>query len=119
MDGRIPNQPKRRAEGWIQWLGLRWILPLENLAAGKNLSPPQICHVLVTEGKDRVLPVFRELANGKTRTRVLDVLFCEGCINGPKMTNALSGFARREMLTDHINERNRLLAGQDVQDSLG
>jgi signal transduction histidine kinase/NAD-dependent dihydropyrimidine dehydrogenase PreA subunit len=75
-------------------------------------------NVLVTEGKDRVLPVFRELADGKSRTRVADVLFCEGCINGPKMTNALSGFARKEMLTDYINERNRLLAGQDVQDSL-
>ena len=68
--------------------------------------------VLVTEGKDRVLPVFRELAEGKSRARVLDVLFCEGCINGPKMTNTLSVFARKEMLTDHINERNGSMAGR-------
>ena len=75
-------------------------------------------NVLVTEGKDRVLPVFRELADGKSRARVLDVLFCEGCINGPKMTNALSGFARKEMLTDHINELNDGMGGQNIQEAL-
>ncbi len=46
--------------------------------------------VLVTEGKDRVLPALRELAEGRSKARVLDVLFCEGCINGPKMTNTVS-----------------------------
>ena len=75
-------------------------------------------NVLVTEGKDRVLPVFRELAEGKSKARVLDVLFCEGCINGPKMTNALSVFARKEMLTDHINELNVAMGGQNIQEAL-
>jgi signal transduction histidine kinase/iron only hydrogenase large subunit-like protein len=75
-------------------------------------------NVLVTEGKDRVLPVFRELAEGKSRARVLDVLFCEGCINGPKMINNLSVFARKEMLTDHINERNGSLSSSDISESL-
>jgi signal transduction histidine kinase/iron only hydrogenase large subunit-like protein len=74
--------------------------------------------VLVTEGKDRVLPVFREICDGKTRARVLDVLFCEGCINGPKMANSLSVFARKEILTDHIHEQNHLMAGQDITEVL-
>jgi hypothetical protein len=39
MDGRIPNQPKRGAEGRTQGLGLRWILPLEIVAAGKKSFP--------------------------------------------------------------------------------
>ena len=76
-------------------------------------------NVLVTEGKDRVLPVFRELSEGKSRARVLDVLFCEGCINGPKMANSLSVFARKEILTDFINEQNRGMSGDDINDSLG
>ncbi|MGO9308085.1 MAG: [Fe-Fe] hydrogenase large subunit C-terminal domain-containing protein [Spirochaetia bacterium] len=75
-------------------------------------------NVLVTEGKDRVLPVFRELSEGKSRARVLDVLFCEGCINGPKMVNSLSVFARKEILTDHINQMNGSMAGSDVAESL-
>jgi two-component system, NtrC family, sensor kinase len=74
--------------------------------------------VLVTEGKDRVLPVFHELAEGTSRARVLDVLFCEGCINGPKMTNSMSVFARKELLTDYINELNGSMAGEDMQESL-
>ena len=74
--------------------------------------------VLVTEGKDRVLPVFHELAEGKSRARVLDVLFCEGCINGPKMTNSMSVFARKELLTDHINELNGSMAGEDMREAL-
>jgi two-component system NtrC family sensor kinase len=74
--------------------------------------------VLVTEGKDRVLPALKELAEGKSKARVLDVLFCEGCINGPKMTNTMSVFARKEMLTDHINEQNPSLAGRNMGESL-
>ena len=73
--------------------------------------------VLVTEGKDRVLPALKELAEGKSKARVLDVLFCEGCINGPKMTNAMSVFARKEMLTDHINEQNTAMAGRDMAET--
>jgi signal transduction histidine kinase len=49
---------------------------------------------------------------------VLDVLFCEGCINGPKMANNLSVFARKEILTDHINELNGSMAGEDLTESL-
>jgi two-component system, NtrC family, sensor kinase len=74
--------------------------------------------VLVSEGKDRVLPALKELAEGKSRARVLDVLFCEGCINGPKMTNVMGSFAKKEMLIDHINESNRSLAGRDMQETL-
>ena len=72
----------------------------------------------MTEGKDRVLPALKELAEGKSKARVLDVLFCEGCISGPKMTDRMSVFARKEMLTDHINEQNRSMAGRDMGMSL-
>ncbi len=75
-------------------------------------------NALVTEGKDRVLPALKELADGKSKARVMDVLFCEGCINGPKMTNSMSVFARKEMLTDYINEQNRAMAGNDVAETL-
>jgi two-component system NtrC family sensor kinase len=73
---------------------------------------------LVTEGKDRALPALKELADGKSKARVLDLLFCEGCINGPRMTNAMSVFARKEMLTDHINERNKARGGRDIAEAM-
>ena len=74
--------------------------------------------VLVTEGRDRALPALRELAEGRSKARVLDVLFCEGCINGPKMVNAMGVFARKEMLTDHINSQNISMAGRDIVKTL-
>jgi signal transduction histidine kinase/iron only hydrogenase large subunit-like protein len=76
-------------------------------------------NVLVTDGKDRVLPLLRELSEGTSRARVLDVLFCEGCISGPKMANTLSVFARKEILTDHINGQDGSIAGRRVPDSFG
>jgi signal transduction histidine kinase/NAD-dependent dihydropyrimidine dehydrogenase PreA subunit len=72
--------------------------------------------VLVTEGRERVLGALKELAEGTSRVRMLDVLFCEGCVNGPKMTSSLSMFARRELLTDHINEQNRGVMPRDPLD---
>jgi two-component system, NtrC family, sensor kinase len=74
--------------------------------------------VMVTEGRDRVIPALRELAEGRSRARVLDVLFCEGCINGPAMTNALGPFARKEMLADHVNDRGRAAGTQDIEEAL-
>ncbi len=62
--------------------------------------------VLVTEGKDRVLSALRELAEGRSKVRMFDVLFCEGCLNGPKMPGSMGVVARKEMLTDYINARN-------------
>ena len=74
--------------------------------------------VMVTEGKDRVLPALRELADGKSKARVVDILFCDGCINGPEMGNDMSVFARKEMLTDYIVERNSAMAGRDMTEAL-
>jgi two-component system NtrC family sensor kinase len=70
--------------------------------------------VLITEGKDRVMAALKELAEGTSKARLFDVLLCEGCINGPKMTNAMSMFARKEMLTDFINEQNRYTVRRDL-----
>ncbi len=74
--------------------------------------------IVVTEGKERVLEALRDLAAGRSQARLLDVLFCEGCINGPKMLNELSVFARKEILAAHIRERNRGRDPRRLQDGL-
>ena len=51
--------------------------------------------VLVTEGKDRVLAVLKELTEGKSKAKMFDLLFCEGCINGPKIPNDHGVFAKQ------------------------
>jgi two-component system NtrC family sensor kinase len=74
--------------------------------------------VLVTEGKDRVLAVLKELTEGKSKAKMFDLLFCEGCINGPKITNNLGVFAKKEMLTDYINEQNRYTVRRELIETL-
>jgi two-component system NtrC family sensor kinase len=74
--------------------------------------------VLITEGKDRVLEALNELAKGESQARLFDVLFCEGCINGPKMPNELSVFSRKEILADFVNDQNRYTSQREFQEAL-
>jgi two-component system NtrC family sensor kinase len=74
--------------------------------------------VLVTEGKDRVLAVLKELTEGKSKAKMFDLLFCEGCINGPKIINDHGLFAKKEMLTDYINEQNRYTVRRELIETL-
>ena len=74
--------------------------------------------IVITEGKNRVLEALRELAEGKSQARLFDVLFCEGCINGPKMLNDLSVFARKEILADYVNEQNRYVSPREFAEAL-
>ena len=74
--------------------------------------------ILVTEGKDRVLEALDELACGNSAARFFDVLFCEGCINGPKMLNDLSVFARQEIIADFVIEQSRHTTQEDMAEAL-
>jgi signal transduction histidine kinase/NAD-dependent dihydropyrimidine dehydrogenase PreA subunit len=64
--------------------------------------------VIVTEGRDRVLEAIRKVSEGNIEARFLDLLFCEGCINGPQMDNELSGFVRKDKVVHflHHSETN-------------
>jgi signal transduction histidine kinase/iron only hydrogenase large subunit-like protein len=75
-------------------------------------------NILITEGKDRVLPVLRELAEGRSKARFFDVLFCEGCINGPKIGNEMSVFARKQIIADYVNERSRTVTEKECLQTL-
>ena len=74
--------------------------------------------VLVTEGKDRVVSALKELAGGRSKIRMFDVLFCEGCINGPRMPGTMGAVARKEMLTDYITARNESQPTRDVGETI-
>ncbi|MDQ7780047.1 MAG: [Fe-Fe] hydrogenase large subunit C-terminal domain-containing protein [Planctomycetota bacterium] len=58
--------------------------------------------IVVTEGRDRVLDILKEKAGGSIHGKFLDVLFCEGCINGPMIDNDLSVVARKDIITHYV-----------------
>ena len=63
--------------------------------------------IIVTEGKDRALDALKELAAGKSRSHFFDILFCEGCLNGPKMTSDRGMFARKDMIVDYVMAQSK------------
>ncbi len=46
------------------------------------------------------------------------MLFCEGCINGPKIPAPASAVARKEALIDWIHEHNRYTVRKELAESL-
>jgi signal transduction histidine kinase/NAD-dependent dihydropyrimidine dehydrogenase PreA subunit len=74
--------------------------------------------IVITEGKDRVLGALNDLSDGQRDARLFDVLFCEGCISGPKMLNDLSVFVRKEIMADFVNEQNRYTTQRELAEAL-
>ncbi len=61
--------------------------------------------VVVTEGKDNILYVIHELAEGKLSVKFLDLLFCEGCIDGPVIESQQGVFARKQRVAAYVKSR--------------
>ena len=61
--------------------------------------------VLVTEGKEACSQILNELLEGAVEAKFLDLLFCEGCINGPAFPNELSVFARKELVANYAQKK--------------
>jgi signal transduction histidine kinase len=57
------------------------------------------------EGPARCLRALRELAGDHGRRRVLDILFCEGCIDGPALGSPLSLPERRARVARYTREQ--------------
>ncbi len=69
--------------------------------------------IVVAEGKDRALVALTDAAEGSSQARFLDLLFCEGCISGPKMLNELGLYARKELLARYVNEQRQRVQRED------
>ena len=75
--------------------------------------------IVITEGKDRFLQVIDEVRKGRLKAKFLDVLFCEGCINGPVLEEEGNLFTRKDKVVDYLfSEKNRIAeqrAEHDIQ----
>jgi two-component system NtrC family sensor kinase len=76
--------------------------------------------IVIAEGKDRVVNCVREFAEGKIRTKFLDLFFCEGCICGPAVANDLCICGRRELIVDYtMSEADPAQAERDAAEYVG
>ncbi len=61
--------------------------------------------IIVVEGKHKVDEIIHELAENKINAKFVDILFCEGCINGPAIDSELNFYSRREKVIKYVQER--------------
>jgi len=85
-------------------LGRLWPVPGGLLKIAGISADILSSDIVVAEGIDRAISCLREFVEGKTRTRFLDIFFCQGCIDGPAIDNKLSLFERRRLIVDYALE---------------
>jgi len=54
--------------------------------------------VISAHGRDYVVKILQEFAQGDIKARFVNLYFCHGCIGGPVIDNTLSGFWRKELV---------------------
>lgn len=63
--------------------------------------------IITVEGKDNCIEFLEALKRGRECPEFVDMLFCEGCINGPMITSPLLGYARRRVVVDFTRQAER------------
>jgi two-component system NtrC family sensor kinase len=61
--------------------------------------------ILVTEGRDHTLQIIEGLLQRPMDVKFLDLLFCEGCIDGPVIGDRLDMFSRKEIVAQYVRSR--------------
>jgi nitrogen-specific signal transduction histidine kinase/ferredoxin len=71
-------------------------------------------------GKDYVLKIIREFADGEITARLINLHFCHGCIDGPVIDNELSGYRRKELVTNYArSQADPAQTEKDIQQYAG
>ena len=101
----LEKLPESDFDGPLPRLGRIFPVPgglLRSAALKEDICQNQI---LVTEGKEACTQILNEVLEGAIEAKFLDLLFCEGCINGPGFPNELSVFSRKELVANYVQSR--------------
>jgi len=69
-------------------------------------------NVIVVDGKDKVKQIMHDIADKKIKSKFIDILFCEGCINGPGIESNMNLYSRREKVIEFIDTTSHNLDKQ-------
>ncbi|WKZ68041.1 MAG: [Fe-Fe] hydrogenase large subunit C-terminal domain-containing protein [Melioribacteraceae bacterium] len=61
-------------------------------------------NVIVVDGKEKVVSIIKDISENKIKSKFVDILFCEGCINGPAIDTDLNYYSRREKVVEFIDK---------------
>jgi two-component system NtrC family sensor kinase len=101
----LEKLPEGEVDGPLPRLGR--IFPVPGGLLRSAAMKEDICQnrILVTEGKEACTQILEEILEGSVEAKFMDLLFCEGCINGPGFPNDLSAFARKELVASYVQSR--------------
>lgn len=74
--------------------------------------------IIVVEGKTKVTEIIQEIADGNLKSKFVDILFCEGCINGPAIDSQMNYYSRREKVVGYINDTINLFDKREWQSNI-
>lgn len=74
--------------------------------------------IIVVEGKSKVTEIIQEIADGNLQSKFVDILFCEGCINGPAIDADMNYYSRREKVISYINDNLNSLDKREWQSNI-
>jgi nitrogen-specific signal transduction histidine kinase len=60
---------------------------------------------IIVDGKNKVIELMNEINEGKIKSKFIDILFCEGCINGPAIDTDLSYYSRQEKVVNYVHDK--------------
>jgi len=60
---------------------------------------------VVGAGPKQAIRTLRQFRDGAIRSRFLDLLFCQGCIDGPVVDKNISGPSRKQIVVEYIKSR--------------
>ncbi len=60
-------------------------------------------NVIVVDGSKKVQEIIKDISENKIKSKFIDILFCEGCINGPAIDSDLNYYSKREKVIEFID----------------
>ncbi len=103
------HSPEREFDQPRAHLGQIYPIPGGLLKSAEVSSDVMDDEVIVVEGRQRCVNIINEIAHGKVNVRLIDILFCDGCINGPGLHSDLNFYERRERIVGFVKSRIREL----------
>ncbi|MDP2954250.1 MAG: [Fe-Fe] hydrogenase large subunit C-terminal domain-containing protein, partial [Chloroflexota bacterium] len=97
----LAAQEEEQPSGPKPYMGRMYAVPGGWLRAADLSTDIMKNEVVAAEGKEQVVKIVQELAQGNIKARFLELLFCQGCINGPFIPHDSSFFKRREALINY------------------
>ncbi len=74
--------------------------------------------VSVSYGRRRVIAALNQLAQGSLQARFLDLVFCDGCVDGPFVERELSVLGRRQIVSRYAKSQFNPMTASMLQKTL-